>query len=179
VEAEGFTTEAALATLEPAEFHLEYLRGIGITAKGTANQLVSLHRELHAKHCPALTESALPEPPSPEPTTRAADFTEEDRQLLRQLKLQQRAPEPTTTHTVDRGNQMQYTVSAFSQQGPHGAQDQQQLARRIAELEARLAKTDGSLTDIAAEVSQQFEDVHGKVATMSGSSDAQSCCTVS
>ena len=91
---------------------------------------------------------------------RAADFTEEDRQLLRQLKLQQRAPEPTTTHTVDRGNQMQYTASAFSQQGPQGAQDQQQLARRIAELEARLQ---ASLADITTEVALKFEDMQGQV----------------
>jgi hypothetical protein len=58
---------------------------------------------------------------------------------------------------------MQYTASAFSQQGPQGAQDQQQLARRIAELEAGLAKTDGALCDIANEVNQQLEDVHGRV----------------
>jgi hypothetical protein len=56
---------------------------------------------------------------------------------------------------------MQYTASAFSQQGPQGAQDQ--LNRRIAELEVRLAKTDGALCDIAAEVNQQLEDVYDRV----------------
>jgi hypothetical protein len=168
---EGFTTEVALGMLVPEEFHLEYLRSIGITAKGTATQLVALHRQLHAQHCPPAAADRSPEPPSPQPVSLAAYFTEEDRQLLRQLKLQQSAPEPTTTHTVDRGNQMQYTASAFGQQGPQGAQDQQdqqQLARRIAELEARLQT---SLADITAEVALQFEDVHGQVRDVHGRVD--------
>jgi hypothetical protein len=50
---EGFTTEASFATLSLTEFHLDYLMGLGITAKGTANQLVELHRELHAQHAAA------------------------------------------------------------------------------------------------------------------------------
>ena len=52
---------------------------------------------------------------------------------------------------------LQYPASAFSQQG---AQDQQQLMRRIAELEARLQT---SLADITSEMALQLEDVHGRV----------------
>jgi hypothetical protein len=50
---EGFTTEASFAALPPIEFNAEYLMGLGITAKGTQMQLISLHRELHAQHTAA------------------------------------------------------------------------------------------------------------------------------
>lgn len=50
IEAEGFTTEASLALLPPEEFTLQYLRSVGISGKGTAMQLIALHRELHAQN---------------------------------------------------------------------------------------------------------------------------------
>jgi hypothetical protein len=66
---EGFTTETSFATLFPADFNLEYLKGLGITARGTANQLVVLHRELHAQH------TAASSPTSPTPSTSSAADT--------------------------------------------------------------------------------------------------------
>jgi hypothetical protein len=66
VEQEGFITEASFATLFPADFSLEYLKGLGIVAKGTANHLVSLHRELHAQYTAAS---------SPAPSTSSAADT--------------------------------------------------------------------------------------------------------
>jgi hypothetical protein len=60
---EGFTTETSLAVLRPEEFHLEYLQSVGITARGTAGQLVALHRELHAQYTAAS---------SPTPSTNSA-----------------------------------------------------------------------------------------------------------
>jgi hypothetical protein len=58
---------------------------------------------------------------------------------------------------------MQYTASESSQQGPQGAQDQQQLARRIAELEARLFATQGEMREHITGTALQLEDVHGRV----------------
>jgi hypothetical protein len=63
---EGFTTEASLAVLRPEEFHVEYLQSVGITARGTAGQLVALHRELHAQYTAAS---------SPTPSTNSAADT--------------------------------------------------------------------------------------------------------
>jgi hypothetical protein len=150
VREQGFGSEKRLARMPTARFHEQYLHSIGITAAGLQIELLDLHRELRAAVDPTPAISA---PVSP------GEFTEEDRQLLRQLKLQKRAPsEPITTHTVERGNQMQYTASAFSQQGPQGAQDQQtQLARRIAELEVRQARTEGVVGEHITETAIQFE----------------------
>jgi hypothetical protein len=50
VEKEGFYKEESLATLPATEFDLVYLRSVGISARGTANELVALHRELHAQY---------------------------------------------------------------------------------------------------------------------------------
>jgi hypothetical protein len=66
---EGFTTEASLAVLRPDEFHVEYLQSVGITARGTAGQLVALHRELHAQY------TAASSPTSPTPSTSSAADT--------------------------------------------------------------------------------------------------------
>jgi hypothetical protein len=52
---EGFTTEASFAALPPAELHADYLKGLGIAAKGTQMQLISLHKELHQQYCTGAT----------------------------------------------------------------------------------------------------------------------------
>jgi uncharacterized coiled-coil protein SlyX len=184
VEEQGFGSEKSLARMPSSRFHESYLHGIGITAAGLQIELLELHRELR--------QSAAGSPGTPPPLVKApsAKFTEEDRQLLHQLKLQQRAPEPTTTHTVDMGSQMQLTASAFSQQGPQGAQDQQQLARRIAELEARLAETQGVVTEHITVTTLQFENnapgrADSPLPPSSPDTDAaaaaaqKGCCTVS
>jgi hypothetical protein len=138
----------------------------------------------------ATVNSTEAPPPQPLPTggkKATAEFTEEDRQLLQKLKLQMRAPEPTTTtHTVDRGNQMQYTASAFSQQGPQGTQDQ--LTHKIAELEARLARAEGVVNEHITDTAMQLEDVHGRVDGLApadaapgngGGKGGDGCCIVS
>jgi hypothetical protein len=172
VREEGFGSEKRLARTPSGEFDRAYLTSVGISGRGLQMELLDLHRELRETGKPA-----VPHPLSKEASAR---FTEEDRQLLQKLKAQQRAPGPSTTYTVDRGNQMQYTASAFSQQSPQGAQqDQQQLARRIAELEARLQT---SLADITAEVALQFEDVHGRVDQLTpppGTASSSSCSSKS
>jgi hypothetical protein len=143
---------------------------------GLQVELLDLHRGLRPPQAPSTPTT---------PGSPSAEFTEEDRELLRKLKLQLRAFDPTTTNTVDRGNQMQLTASAFSQQGPQGAQDKEQLMRMIAELQVRQARTDGSLTDIAVEVKKRLEDVDDRVDQLGGApavpgtDGAQGCCTVS
>jgi hypothetical protein len=59
VVAEEFTTEASFAALPPAELHAEYLKGLGITAKGTQMQLISLHRELRTQYATASAASPI------------------------------------------------------------------------------------------------------------------------
>jgi hypothetical protein len=152
VREQGFGSEKRLARTPTTKFHEEFLTNLGITSVGLQLELLELHRELRGV---TADEPPLPAAPVKKAT---ADFTEEDRQLLQKLKLQLKAPDPTTTHTVDRGNQMQYTASAFSQQGPKGAQDQQQLVRRIVELEARLAQTQTAVNDHISDTALQLED---------------------
>jgi hypothetical protein len=60
---EGFTSKAAFAALPPVELHADYLKSLGITAKGTQMQLISLHSDLHAQHTAAS---------SPTPSTGSA-----------------------------------------------------------------------------------------------------------
>jgi hypothetical protein len=74
---EGFTTEASLAMLRPEEFHLEYLQSVGITARGTAGQLVALHRELHAQYTAASSPT-----PSTNSATDAATLTPDEKARL-------------------------------------------------------------------------------------------------
>jgi hypothetical protein len=80
---EGFTTEALFASLPPIEFNAEYLRGLGITAKGTQMQLISLHRELHAQY----TGHASPTP-STSSGTAGVTLTAEERETV--LKMHSR-----------------------------------------------------------------------------------------
>jgi hypothetical protein len=80
---EGFTTEASFAALPPIEFNAEYLMGLGITAKGTQMQLISLHRELHAQY----TGHASPTP-STSSGTAGVTLTAEEREAV--LKMHSR-----------------------------------------------------------------------------------------
>jgi hypothetical protein len=77
VEKEGFYKEESLATLPAAEFDLVYLRSVGISARGTANELVALHRELHAQYTAASSPT-----PSVSSTTDAAAFTPDEKAQL-------------------------------------------------------------------------------------------------
>jgi hypothetical protein len=71
---EGFTTEVAFTVLPPAELHAEYLKGLGIAAKGTHMQLISLHRELHAQYTAASSPM-----PSPSSAADTAAFTPDEK----------------------------------------------------------------------------------------------------
>jgi hypothetical protein len=71
---EGFITEASFATLSLSEFHFDYLKGLGITAKGTANLLLALHRELHAEYTAASSPT-----PSTNSVADAAAFTPDEK----------------------------------------------------------------------------------------------------
>jgi hypothetical protein len=75
---EGFTTEASLAVLRPDEFHVEYLQSVGITARGTAGQLVALHRELHAQY----TAVSSPTPSTSSAADAAALTPDEKARML-------------------------------------------------------------------------------------------------
>jgi hypothetical protein len=60
---EGFTTQASFAAL-----HADYLKGLGINAKGTQMQLISLHRDPHLHLLSIYTRSTPPRPlPPPAP----------------------------------------------------------------------------------------------------------------
>jgi hypothetical protein len=60
---EGYVSEEGLAEESEAEFHAEYLKGVGISGKGVLNTLVKLHRELRAQHFPG-SLAGSPVPPS-------------------------------------------------------------------------------------------------------------------
>jgi hypothetical protein len=77
VEKEGFYKEESLATLPAVEFDLAYLRSVGITARGTANELVALHRELHAQYIAASSPT-----PSINSTTDTATLTPDEKARL-------------------------------------------------------------------------------------------------
>jgi hypothetical protein len=72
---EGFDTEESLALMRPEELQIEYLRSAGITARGTVNQLLALHLELHAQY------TAVPSHPSPIPSSAddTAAFTPDEK----------------------------------------------------------------------------------------------------
>jgi hypothetical protein len=80
---EGFTTEVSFAALPHIEFNAEYLRGLGITAKGTQMQLIALHRELHAQY----TGQASPTS-SASSATAGVTLTAEERETV--LKMHSR-----------------------------------------------------------------------------------------
>jgi hypothetical protein len=85
---EGFTTEASFAALPPAELHADNLKGLGITAKGTQMQLVSLHRDLHAQHA-----AASPPTPSTGSAPASPAFTPDEVKVLKvELRKLQKAP---------------------------------------------------------------------------------------
>jgi type II secretory pathway pseudopilin PulG len=78
VDTEGFTSEDLLAFLPSAEFHAEYLKGLGITAKGTQMQLISLHRELHQQY----TAGGSSPTPSTSSATDTATLTPDEKARL-------------------------------------------------------------------------------------------------
>jgi hypothetical protein len=85
---EGFTTELAFTVLPPAELHAEYLKGLGISAKGTQMQLISLHRELHAQH----SATSSPAPCSNSSPVSPALTPDEVKILKAELKKLQKQP---------------------------------------------------------------------------------------
>jgi hypothetical protein len=80
---EGFTTEASFASLPPIEFNADYLRDLGITAKGTQMQLISLHRELYAQYADVSSPT-----PSTSSGTTGVTLTAEEREAV--LKMHSR-----------------------------------------------------------------------------------------
>ena len=56
VEQEGIYSDAVLATLSPADFSGEYLRGLGLHAVGTRQVLLNLHKELMVQQRPQKQE---------------------------------------------------------------------------------------------------------------------------
>jgi hypothetical protein len=83
---ESFTTEASFAALPPAELHADYLKGLGINAKGTQMQLLSLHRDLHAQHTAASS-------PTPSTGSAPAAFAPDEVKVLKaELRKLQKEP---------------------------------------------------------------------------------------
>jgi hypothetical protein len=105
ISQEGFTTEPSFASLPPTEFNAEYLKGLGITAKGTQMQLIALHRDLHAQYA---------DPSSPTPSTSSGTagvtLTAEERETV--LKMHSRVDSLTAELSKLRG------ASAGSSQQP-------------------------------------------------------------
>jgi hypothetical protein len=106
---EGFTTEASFATLFPADFNLEYLKGLGIIARGTANQLVALHRELHAQYTAASSPT-----PSNNSAADAATLTPDEKARILDGVLETRNTVQSLTSQLEK-----LRAAASSQQQQH------------------------------------------------------------
>jgi hypothetical protein len=101
---EGFTTEASFAALPPIEFHAEYLKSLGIIAKGTQMQLIALHRDLHAEY----SEVSSPTP-STSSGTAGVTLTAEERETV--LKMHSRVDSLTAELS-----KLRAASASFSQQ---------------------------------------------------------------
>jgi hypothetical protein len=152
VREEGFGSEKRLARTPSGEFDRAYLASVGITGRGLQLELLDLHRELRVS-------AKKPSPPgTPQGKKIAAELlTEEDVQHVRRQRLKEKEQVPTTTHTVDRGNQMQYTASAFNQRSPQGAQDHR-LAKELHAVKMQFAQTQDALSLHITGTSLQLED---------------------
>jgi hypothetical protein len=109
---EGFTTEASLAVLRPDEFHVEYLQSVGITARGTAGQLVALHRELHAQYTAASSPT-----PSTSSAAGTATLTPDEKARILDGALETRNTVQSLTAELKK---LRATTAASSQQQQSG-----------------------------------------------------------
>jgi hypothetical protein len=81
VEKEGFYSVKRFASISPAIFTLSYLQRVGVTALGTADDLVELHRELHAQYCAASSPT-----PSATSATDTATLTPDEKARLLEIQ---------------------------------------------------------------------------------------------
>jgi hypothetical protein len=99
---EGFTTEAAFAVLPPAELHAEYLKGLGISAKGTQMQLISLYKELHQQYVvassptPSISSAADTATLTPDEKARILDGVLETQNTVQSLTAELQKLRATT-----------------------------------------------------------------------------------
>jgi prefoldin subunit 5 len=185
---EGFTTEESFATLPVEEVTLDYLKGLNITARGTANHIVALHRELHAQYQLPSTSSPSLAPGGSDGETAALTAAEKE-ELLSNMQAMKKELEKLRAATTSTSTSTAAAQKASGGQGGRGGLIQQQvqcnirnprtnqpytmdeLAAEIQRLQQDVAAVDGKVVGVAAAADERIaglEQQHAEPQTQSG-----------
>jgi hypothetical protein len=177
---DGFATEASFAALPPAELHAHYLKGLGVTAKGTQMQLIALHRELHAQFTTASAAS-----PSISPTVDCVGLTRDEK--ARMLEIQEAVQ--SLTAELNKGRAVTASTTQQYQQGgkgvlvlkqaqcnvlnPHTKQPytMDELVAEIVRLEILVARNAADIAGVAAAAKEGLEQIVSGAFTAQGAFD--------
>jgi hypothetical protein len=180
VVTEGFTTEASFAALPPAELHAEYLKGLGITAKGTQMQLIALHRELHTQYATASATS-----PNISPTVDCVGLTRDEKARMLEIQeaVQSLTAELNKVRAVTTSSSQQYQqggkgVLVLKQAqcnvlNPHTKQPytMDELVAEIVRLETLVARNAVDIAGVAAAAKEGLEQIVSGAFTAQGAFD--------
>jgi len=170
---EGFTTEESFAKLPAKEFHHNYLRSLGISAKGTATHLLELHKELQVEYKQASTS---PAPSDFKDETAALTAAEKD-ELLSNMQAMKKELEKLRAATASTSTSPAAAQKASGGQGGRGGLIQQQvqcnirnprtnqpytmdeLAAEIQRLQQDVAAVDGKVVGVAAAAEERLGEL--------------------
>jgi hypothetical protein len=165
---EGFTTEASFAALPPAELHVDYLKSLGVTAKGTQMQLISLHKELHLQYCSGATAPAEGVSLTAEEKARLLEVQNTVRTLTAELQKLRAATVAGSSQVPQRSGgggggkgglmlkQAQCNVVNPRTRQPYSMDE---LVDEVQRLHAHLARHSTHIKDVAWATKEGFEEL--------------------